>query len=71
MNTKDELDGYVGTAEFARLLDCSRRTFWARVKTGVIPAPENPAQRLGEGHKWRRSTVRAVLDAISRPTKVD
>jgi hypothetical protein len=63
----DNLDGYVGTKEFARLLDCSRRTFFSRVKAGLVPPPENPAQRLGEGHKWRRSTVRSVLAAVNRP----
>lgn len=54
--------GYIGSREFSRLLDYSTRTLTEKVKQGVIPPPDRPARKLGEGHKWKRSTVQRVLD---------
>jgi hypothetical protein len=63
----EPLDQFVGTREFADVLDISTRTLSERIKKGRIPAPDRPARRLGEGHKWLRSVVQRVLAAETNP----
>ena len=58
-------DGLITSREFSELLAYSTRTLAEKVKRGEIPPPDRPARKLGEGHKWKRSTVKRVLDQAS------
>ena len=60
-----EVDRYIGSQEFAQLLDVSTRTLAERVKQRDIPPPDRPAARKGAGHKWLLSTVRRVMDSTA------
>lgn len=43
----------------ARLLGCSKATFWRRVADGTIPRP----LKIGGMSRWPQSEIQAVIDS--------
>lgn len=52
-------DPLIRDVDAARLLGCSKATFWRRVADGTFPPP----LKLGRVSRWPRSEVTAVIDA--------
>lgn len=58
------LDGYVETREVEQLTGYTRRWLAELMKADKFPKPDAPGRR-GAAHRWRRSTIKRVLDEMS------
>lgn len=51
-------DRLIRDLDEAKILGCSRATFWRRVKDGTIPKPT----RIGGMTRWPASEIQAVIE---------
>lgn len=54
-----QLDPLIRDSDAARMLGCSRATFWRRVADGTIPKPV----KIGGMSRWPTSEIVSVIDA--------
>jgi predicted DNA-binding transcriptional regulator AlpA len=64
MALQDEIDGLIRTREVCELVSYGPRWLSEKIKRGEFPPPDVPAPRKGAPDKWRRSTIRSVLDQM-------
>lgn len=58
-------DPLIRDVDAARLLGCSKATFWRRVADGTFPRPV----KIGHVSRWPRSDVISVIDAAKARRK--
>lgn len=67
MMYQTKADDLIKDVEGARILGCSRATWWRRVADGTIPQPV----RIGGMTRWPMSEINALVDRAknARPMK--
>lgn len=54
----EDVDTLIRDCDAARILGCSKATFWRRVADGTIPKP----LKIGGMSRWPQSEIVAVID---------